>query len=113
VPAPADPGQDTAPPEPGHAVSLKGRISVSLEGLSKLPEDSPVTKVDVNGRTGELGFPWETEGKLSDTRWLIFPEASGRKVLVQVPGELGLSDDQIVRFARGITVTDEAEAVGG
>lgn len=107
------PGQDTAPPEPGHAVSLKGRISVSLEGLSRLPEESPVTKVDINGRTGELGFPWETEGKLSDTRWLIFPEASGRKVLVQVPGELGLSDDQIVRFARGITVTDEAEAVGG
>jgi hypothetical protein len=107
------PGQDTAPPEPGRAVSLQGRISVSLQGLSRLPDGSPVTKVDINGRAGELGFAWETEGKLSDTRWLIFPDASGRKVLVQVPAELGLSDDQIVRFAKGITVTDEAESVGG
>jgi hypothetical protein len=107
------PGQDTAQPAPGRAVSLQGRISVSLQGLSRLPDGSPVTKVDINGRAGELGFPWETEGKLSDTRWLIFPDASDRKVLVQVPGELGLSDDQIVRFAKGIAVTDEAESVGG
>jgi hypothetical protein len=107
------PGQDTAPPEPGRAVSMQGRISVSLQGLSRLPDGSPVTKVDINGRAGELGFPWETEGKLSDTRWLIFPDVSNRKVLVQVPGELGLGDDQIVRFAKGITVTDEAESVGG
>ncbi|TDB76282.1 hypothetical protein [Micromonospora sp. KC723] len=107
------PGGDTAPPAPGGAVSLQGRISVSLQSLSRLPDRSPVTKVDINGRAGELGFPQEAEGKLSDTRWLIFPDASGRKVLVQVPGELGLSDDQIVRFARGITVTDQAESVGG
>jgi hypothetical protein len=107
------PGQDTAPPAPGHAVSLQGRISVSLQSLSSLLDGSPVTKVDINGRAGQLGFPWEAEGKLSDTRWLIFPDASGRKVLVEVPGELGLSDDQIVHFAEGITVTDEAESVGG
>ncbi|TDC84966.1 hypothetical protein E1193_04180 [Micromonospora sp. KC606] len=107
------PGPDTAPPAPGGAVSLQGRISVSLQSLSRLPDKSPVTKVDINGRAGELGFPEEAEGKLSDTRWLIFPDASGVSVLVQVPGELGLSEEQIVRFAKGIAVTDEAVSVGG
>ncbi|MDG4832014.1 hypothetical protein O7627_22285 [Solwaraspora sp. WMMD1047] len=106
-------GQDPAPAAPGSAVSLRGRISVSLESLSRLPDDSPVTQVDINGRTGRLGSPWETPGEPSDTRWLIFPVASGQRVLVQVPGELGLRDDQIVRFAEGITVTDQAESVGG
>ncbi|MFC8845637.1 MULTISPECIES: hypothetical protein [unclassified Micromonospora] len=109
----APPGWQTAPPAPGRAVSLQGQISVSLQSLSRLPEGTPVTQVDVNGRAGQLGFPWEAEGKLSDIRWLIFPDASGRKVLVQVPGALGLGDDQIVRFAEGVTVTDEAEIVGG
>ncbi|WP_432956008.1 hypothetical protein [Micromonospora haikouensis] len=107
------PGQPTTPPAPGHAVSLQGRIVVSLQSLSRLPEDTPVTRVDVNGRAGQLGFPWEAEGKLSDVRWLIFPDASGRQVLVQVPGALGLGDDQIVRFAEGVTVTAEAQTVGG
>ncbi|MEV0158268.1 hypothetical protein AB0H57_31925 [Micromonospora sp. NPDC050686] len=108
------PGQDPAPPiPPGGAVSFEGRILVSLQGLSHLPAESPVTTVDINGRAGQLGFPGEAEGKLSATRWLIFPDAAGRRVLVQVPGELGLSEDQIVRFAEGIVVTDEAEAVHG
>ncbi|MFE9185722.1 hypothetical protein ACFYMB_20625 [Micromonospora haikouensis] len=107
------PGQSTAAPAPGRAVSLQGRISVSLQSLSRLPEGTPVTRVDVDGRAGQLGFPWEAEGKLSDVRWLIFPDASGRRVLVQVPAALGLGDDQIVRFAEGITVTAAAETVGG
>lgn len=32
---------------------------------------------------------------------------------VQVPAALGLGDDQIVRFAEGITVTADAQTVGG
>lgn len=107
------PGQDAPAPAPGAAVSVRGQITVSLQSLSRLPAESPVTKVDVNGRAGELGFPEETPGKLSDLRWLIFPDGAGRKVLIQVPGRLGLSDDQIVRFAEGVTVTDEAQSVGG
>jgi len=107
------PGQDLPAPAPGAAISLYGQITVSLQSLSQLPAGSPVTKVDINGRPGELGFPEEAKGTLSDLRWLIFPDGAGRKVLVQVPGELGLSDDQIVRFAKGITVTDQAESVGG
>ncbi|TDC64156.1 hypothetical protein E1258_08885 [Micromonospora sp. KC207] len=109
----APPGKEPAPPAPGHAVSLQGQISVSLQSLSRLPEGTPVTQVDVNGRAGQLGFPWEAEGKLSDVRWLIFPDAAGRRILVQVPGALGLGDDQIVHFAEGVTVTDEAQTVGG
>ncbi|MDG4816215.1 hypothetical protein O7628_11960 [Micromonospora sp. WMMD956] len=107
------PGQPTAPPGPGRAVSLQGSIAVSLQSLSRLPEGAPVTRVEVNGRAGQLGFPWEAKGKLSDIRWLIFPDASGRQVLVQVPAALGLGDDQIVRFAEGVTVTAEAQTVGG
>ena len=87
---------------------------MSLQSLSKLPDESPVKKVDINGRKGRLGFPLKAEGKLSaDFRWLIFPDAANRKVLVQVPASLGLSDDQIVRFAAGSTVTDQAQPVGG
>lgn len=107
------PGEEPPAPAPGAAVSVRGQITVSLQSLSQLPAGSPVTTVKVNGRAGELGFPEKAKGTLSDLRWLIFPDGAGRKVLVQVPGQLGLSDDQIVRFAEGVTVTDQAETVGG
>lgn len=101
------------PSDAGGGLSLEGRISVSLQGLSHFPDESPIKKVDINGRAGELGHPLEAENKLSDTRWLFFSDASGKNVNVQVPGEVGLSDEQIVDFAEGITVTEEAVEVAG
>ncbi|MCM4082050.1 hypothetical protein [Paractinoplanes hotanensis] len=95
------------------AVSLEGRIMVSLQGLSQFPPESPVKKVDVNGRAGKIGHPLDAPGKLSDTRWLFFPDASGRQVQVQVPAKVNLSDEQVVDFAKGVTVTGEAVEIGG
>ncbi|MEU0600085.1 hypothetical protein ABZ484_17860 [Streptomyces sp. NPDC006393] len=83
-------------------------IAVFLQGDSVLPDDSPVTKVTINGKVGQLGF---SGGR--DAKWLIFPDAAGDKVLVQVPTKLGLTDEQIVRFAQGITVTGHARAARG
>lgn len=89
------------------AVSYEGRIVVSLQGESHFPEESAVREVEVGGRTGRLGHPLEAPGKLSDTRWLFFPDVTGRNVNVQVPGNVGLSEEQIVDFAEGITVTGD------
>ncbi|WP_430791926.1 hypothetical protein [Actinoplanes sp. G11-F43] len=101
------------PSDAGGGLSLEGRISVSLQGLSHFPDESPIKKVDVNGQKGELGHPLEAEGKLSDTRWLFFTTSAGKSVNVQVPGEVGLSDEQVVDFAGGITVTGDAVEIGG
>jgi hypothetical protein len=109
----APPGADDAPAAAGQAVSVMDKIMVSLQGLSTFPEESPVRKVDVDGKSGELGHPLESPGKLSDTRWLVFPGDTGDNVQVQVPASVGLSDDQVIAFAAGITVTDEAESIGG
>jgi hypothetical protein len=102
---PSQPGQ-------GQVVLLAGRLSVMLQAGSRLPGNSPVTKVTVNGRPAVLGFPYGGKGATRD-RWLIFSDAKGRKVLVQVPESLDLTTDQIVRFAEGITVTSQAQPIGG
>ncbi|WP_268919043.1 hypothetical protein [Paractinoplanes lichenicola] len=44
---------------------------------------------------------------------MLFSDASGRKVNVQVPETVGLSDEQVVDFAEGITVTGQAVEIGG
>jgi hypothetical protein len=44
---------------------------------------------------------------------LFFPGGKGSNVQVQVPASVGLSDDQVIAFAEGITVTDKATAIGG
>jgi hypothetical protein len=108
-PAPsAGPGEPA--PNPGFG---QDRISVSLQGLSKFPDESPVKKVDINGKVGRLGHPLEAEGKLSDTRWLIFPDSAGHTILVEIPAPLKLTDDQVATFAAGVTVTGQARTVGG
>ncbi|WP_331755791.1 hypothetical protein [Streptomyces sp. NBC_01643] len=97
------------PPGTGnHTQSYFDGIAVMLQGESRLPADSPVTKVTIHGRTGQLGFSGKREAK-----WLIFPEAAGKSVLVQVPTKLGLTDSQIIRFAQGISVTKDARAARG
>jgi hypothetical protein len=88
-----------------HGVSYDGRIAVMLQGMSELPSDKPAKAVSVNGRKGLLGF---TED--GDALWLIFPDAAGNKILVQVPASLGLTNEQIVSFAKGITVTKGAQS---
>ncbi|GAA1583450.1 hypothetical protein [Actinoplanes couchii] len=94
-------------------VNYHGRIVVMLQGGSHFPEESPVETVDVNGRSGKLGHPLEAPGELSDTRWLFFPDAAGKSVNVQVPGDVGLSDEQLVDFAEGITVTGDVVEIKG
>jgi hypothetical protein len=79
----------------GWQVASSDRAAFVLQAGSRRPADSPVTKVTVNGRPGVLGFPYG--GGL----WLIFPDAKGHKILIQIPESLHLTTDQIVRFAQG------------
>ncbi|MFG1609577.1 hypothetical protein [Actinoplanes sp. NPDC049265] len=104
----ADPGSPRriAPPN-------QDSIRVELQGLSHFPDNSPIKKVDINGKVGRLGHPLNAPGQLSDTRWLIFPDAAGHNILVQVPAPLRLTDDQVASFAAGITVTGQARTAGG
>ena len=94
------------------AVSFVGRIVVMLQGLSQLPANETVTTVTVNGEPGQLGL---AEGGTAQTRyeWLIYPDAKGHKVLIQLPVSVGLSTAQLVKFADGITVTSAAKAGNG
>ncbi|MCW2942624.1 MAG: putative serine/arginine repetitive matrix protein 1 [Actinomycetia bacterium] len=99
-------------PAGGQLVSLEGQIVVMLQGMSRLPSDSPVTKVTIHGKEGQLGSPKGGNSAMQAV-WLIFPDAAGHKILVQVPKSVGLTNDQIVRFAQGISVTKHAESTGG
>ena len=103
----APPGADTSIGHSG-AVNFRSGIAVMLEGQSRLPSDSPTTKVTVGGHEGTYGLTRDHQAE-----WLIFPDAAGDTVLVQVPTKLGLTTDQIVRFAEGITVTSQAHPAGG
>jgi hypothetical protein len=100
----------------GHKVSdpgsYVGKIVVMLQGMSEFSSGSQATQVTINGKAGKLGF---AEGGTGANRyeWLIFPDATGHKVLVQLPASLGLTQAQIVTFADGITVTGAARATVG
>jgi hypothetical protein len=102
----------TNPAVGAQGVSFVGRIAVMLQGQSTMPSQSPVTKVSINGQEGLLGL---AEGGTGSARsmWLIFPYGQDHEILVQVPLSLGLTDKQIVSFARGITVTSAAQASNG
>lgn len=101
------PPHASVPPvkRPG-AVALTNGIAVMLKARSRLPGGA--AKVTVDGRQGRLGLTVDKKAE-----WLVFPDAAGRQVLVQVPTTLGLTDDQIVRFAQGVTVTDQAHSING
>jgi len=94
------------------AGSYVGKLVVMLQGMSELPSGSQPTQVTVNGKEGQLGFALGGTGASRD-EWLIFPDAAGHKVLVQVPVSLGLTQAQIVSFAQGITVTSAVKATVG
>lgn len=103
------PGTDTSSVVRPGAVRLASGIAVLLQGDHRLPSDSPVATVTVHGKAAQLGFTMDKAAQ-----WLIFPDSTGHKVLVQVPTTLGLTTDQIVLFADGITVTSAAKpAMGG
>jgi hypothetical protein len=89
-------------------VRLTSGIAVLLQGASHLPSGSSATTVTVNGKAAQWGL---TRDKA--VKWLMFSDAAGHQVLVQVPIALGLTTDQIVRFADGITVTGAARTAGG
>jgi hypothetical protein len=88
------------------------RIVVMLQGLSQLPRNEAVTTVTVNGRQGQLGL---AEGGTAKTRyeWLIYPDSTGHKILIQLPTSVGLTTAQLVTFADGVTVTGAARTAGG
>ncbi|GLZ02340.1 hypothetical protein [Actinoplanes sp. NBRC 103695] len=116
----APPGVNNSPaPSAGPGVPSRNAtfgqdgISVSLQSGSHFPDESPLEKVDINGKVGLLGHPLEAPGKLSATRWLIFPDSRGHNILVDVPAPLRLTDQQVATFAAGITVTGQALTVGG
>jgi hypothetical protein len=92
--------------------SYAGRIVVMLQGLSQLPKNEAVTTVTVNGKQGQLGL---AEGGTAKTRyeWLIYPDAKGHKILIQLPASVGLTTAQLVKFADGITVTSAAKTAAG
>lgn len=90
--------------------SYAGRIVVMLQGLSQLPNNEAVTKVTVNGKPGQLGI---AEGGKTRYEWLIYPDGTGHKILIQLPTSVGLTTAQLVKFADGITVTSAAKTAGG
>lgn len=96
----------------GQPNSFVGRIVVMLQGMSEFSSDTHVTQVTINGREGQLGLTADGN-TATGAKWLIFPDGAGHKVLVQVPISLGLTDDQIVSFAQGVTVTRLAKASAG
>lgn len=89
-------------------VDLAAGIAVSLQGDEQFAPGTTVTTVAVNGRPGRLALTSDRTAK-----WLIFPDAKGHKVLVQALVTLGVSDEQLVRFAEGVTVTGEAQVAVG
>lgn len=107
----APPGASLPPDPPGVQIFLPGRMAVMLQGSSQLPADAPTTKVTINGREGLLALL--PSGRYGRIMTLLFPDAAGHKIWVQVPMSVGLTSDQIVRFAQGITVTSDAVAAAG
>lgn len=96
----------------GQSVSFVGKIVVMLQGMSELPSGAHATQVTINGKAGQLGLAEGGTGKSRD-EWLIFPDSTSHKVLVQVPLSLGLTQGQVVSFAQGIRVTRAAKAAAG
>jgi hypothetical protein len=105
----APPGKETGGgPSAGPApVFYDDRIAVYLQNDAetlKLMKEPPIQSVDINGNKGKLGSAPKHQGETSPTRVLLYPSGK-HTVVVQVPASTGLADDQILSFARGITVT--------
>ena len=102
-----DPQVDRLPGE-SEAFLFDGKLAVTLlsKGATR-PIDGVAVKV---GATNGL----LTNANSSGTRTLFYDDAAtGRTVVVQVPGALRWTDEQVADFALGVHVTGEAAAGSG
>lgn len=83
-------------------------IAVTLTGDAQFPANEQPEKVNVQGRTGELGATQDKQAM-----WLTWSDAAGHRLQVQVPDKLGLTKQQIVTFANGVTAIGKATAGKG
>ncbi len=100
----SDPGALVIAP-PGDKGTAKAefshRITVMLHSKDAGAPSSG-TQVQVNGQPGTI---WSTDDN-DGTRVLSYTD-NGHPVDIQVWGDIGLSDEQVVTLAEGITVTDD------
>ncbi|MDT5033621.1 MAG: hypothetical protein QOC94_3792 [Actinoplanes sp.] len=101
-------GPSTGPSTGPQPVEYTDRIAVYLhndaEPAPTLMKEPAVKTVDINGNKAKLGSAPKHQGETSPTRMLLY-RSGKNSVVVQVPASTGLDDDQIIFFARGITVT--------
>ncbi|MEU6442380.1 hypothetical protein [Streptomyces sp. NPDC047046] len=77
-------------------------IAVTLDGGP--PADTKgFTKVTVRGRAGWLGATADKGAEL-----LLFPDGKNQTVTVQFPAKAGLTHQQMIQFAQGVTPTADA-----
>lgn len=105
------PGTDTSGVA-AHGAAAQGgfdrAIAVVLAGDARFPAGERPEKVEVAGRTGQLGAT--QDGKAV---WLMWSDAAGHRLQVQVPDELRLTKQQIISFADGVTATGKETAGTG
>jgi hypothetical protein len=83
-----------------HPDSFVGKLVVLLESADASGRP-PGEKVRVGESTGYLNTAEETAA-------LTYDDGDGHRVVIQVPPALGWSQEQIVDFALGVTVTQDA-----
>jgi hypothetical protein len=104
---PAHPAYSVTIAEEGdtsHPDGYVGKLVVMLQSSSvrpQLPENGD--PVEVNGQPGVV-----THGDRADLLTYVYPD--GRYVEIQAWRNLGWSNDQLVDFAEGVTVTADAKA---
>ena len=91
---------DTSSPD-----DFEGKLVVMLESRSAPPDKAEGREVSVGGDPG-----WIRTNPDGLATTLEYFDADGHDVVVQMWRTVGLSDAQLVEFADGITVTDEAQA---
>jgi hypothetical protein len=101
VPEPENAEQAMAGP------SLEGQIYVSL--AREVPDPLVGKELTVAGRPGVL---MDNFGP-SDTRTLYLPGTDEASLAIQVWSGLPLTESQLVRFAEGVTVTEDAQPTAG
>lgn len=91
---------DTSSPD-----DFQGKLVVMLESRSAPPNKAEGQQVSVGGAPG-----WIRTDPDGLAKTLEYFDAEGHDVVVQMWRTVGLTDQQLVEFADGITVTAEAQA---
>ncbi|NJA56602.1 MULTISPECIES: hypothetical protein [unclassified Streptomyces] len=89
-------------PQSNEEVHFDHAIAVTLDG-GPPARTKGFTKVTVQGRTGWLGPTADKGAEL-----LLFPDGKSRTVAVQFPAEAGLTHQQMISFAQGVTPTSHS-----